>query len=58
MLARLYSRLQHDDDNIESEVKSIVKKLGYLALAVSIASTYVSRTPRLQSDIKAYLPEY
>jgi tetratricopeptide (TPR) repeat protein len=51
-----YSRLRQNDQI--TEVKAIVKELGYLALAVTLASTYVGRTPRLQSDIKAYLPEY
>ena len=40
------------------EVKAIAKELGYLALAVTFVSTYVGTTPRLRSDIKAYLPEY
>ena len=53
-----YSRLRRDDYAIEHEVKTIVKELGHLALAVTLASTYVGRTPRLQSDITVYLPEY
>ncbi|KAF2804628.1 TPR-like protein [Mytilinidion resinicola] len=53
-----YSRLRRDNQDIEHEVRAIVKELGYLALAVTLASTYVGRTPRLQSDVKAYLPEY
>ncbi|EXJ95817.1 hypothetical protein A1O1_00941 [Capronia coronata CBS 617.96] len=52
------SQVQRDDEEVDSEVESIVRELGYLALAVILAATYVSRTPRLQSDIKAYLPEY
>ena len=53
-----YSRLRRNDRDIEQEVKAIVQELGCLALAVSLASTYVGRTPRLRSDITAYLPEY
>ncbi|KAI9773490.1 MAG: Kinesin light chain 3, partial [Geoglossum umbratile] len=53
-----YSRLQRDDRGVEDEIKAIVKELGHLALAVTLAATYVGRTPRLQSNIKAYLPEY
>jgi tetratricopeptide (TPR) repeat protein len=52
------SRLQRDDQGVKDEIKAIVKELGYLALAVTLAATYVGRTPRLQSNIKAYLPEY
>ncbi|KAL9071898.1 MAG: hypothetical protein Q9157_005304 [Trypethelium eluteriae] len=51
------SEVQRDDGSIE-EVKAIVRELGYLALAITLAGTYVGTTPRLQFDIKAYLPEY
>lgn len=53
-----YSRLPRDDSAIGDNVKAILKELGYLALAVTLAATYVGTTPRLQSDIGAYLPEY
>jgi nucleoside phosphorylase/tetratricopeptide (TPR) repeat protein len=53
-----YSQLQRDNHSIEDEIKAIVKELGHLALAVTLAATYVGRTPRLQSNIKIYLPEY
>ena len=53
-----YSQLRRDDQDVKYEVKAIVKELGYLALAVTLAATYVGRTPRLRSDIKTYLPEY
>ncbi|KAI9770550.1 MAG: hypothetical protein M1840_003140 [Geoglossum simile] len=52
------SRLVKRDNETEKEVERIVKELGCLALAVNLAGTYVSRTPRLHSDIKGYLPEY
>ena len=40
------------------EIERIVKELGYLALAITLAGSYVSVTPRLWSDIESYLPEY
>jgi hypothetical protein len=43
---------------IENEVKRIVKKLGYLALAITFAGTYVAQTPRLMFNIRQYLSEY
>ncbi|RDW89219.1 hypothetical protein BP6252_01251 [Coleophoma cylindrospora] len=36
----------------------IVKELGHLALAISLAGAYISATPRLKKDIHGYLPEY
>ena len=53
-----YSRLPRDNPGTEDDVLAIVKELGYLALAITLAATYVGTTPRLQSNIKAYLPEY
>jgi hypothetical protein len=41
-----------------SDISKIVEELGYLALAITLAGSYVSVTPRLSSDIKTYLPEY
>jgi hypothetical protein len=43
---------------MENEVKRIVKELEYLALAITLAGTYVAHTPRLMSNIRQYLPEY
>ncbi|OAP55685.1 hypothetical protein AYL99_09837 [Fonsecaea erecta] len=40
------------------KVKEIVEELGCLALAVSLAGTYVRETPRLRSNVGAYLVEY
>ncbi|KAL9607188.1 MAG: hypothetical protein Q9167_007873, partial [Letrouitia subvulpina] len=42
----------------EREIRRIVEELGYLALAITLAGSYVSVTPRLSSDIGKYLPEY
>ncbi|OCL01597.1 hypothetical protein AOQ84DRAFT_218213 [Glonium stellatum] len=52
------SRPMKRDNKTEEEVGCIVKELGYLALAINLAGTYVSRTPRLLFDIRGYLPEY
>ena len=41
-----------------SEIGRIVEELGYLALAITLAGSYVSVTPRLSSDVGRYLPEY
>lgn len=35
----------------------IIIELGSLALAVTLAATYVGLTPRLHSDVEEYLPE-
>jgi tetratricopeptide (TPR) repeat protein len=45
-------------EKTEAEVEVIVKELGCLALAITIAGTYVSQTPRLSSNLPAYLEEY
>ena len=41
-----------------TEVAQIVKELEYLALAITLAGSYVSETSRLSSDIGRYLSEY
>ena len=51
------SELHRDNESVE-EVEAIVKELGYLALAITLAGTYIGTTHRLRSDIKKYLPEY
>ncbi|KAF3397593.1 hypothetical protein DPV78_008081 [Talaromyces pinophilus] len=40
------------------EVRLIVKTLGYLALAISLAGTYVKKTPRFSQDLGRYIIEY
>lgn len=57
-LFQKYARIYHNGVSTKDKVLCIVKELGCLALAVTLAATYVGRTPRLQSNIKAYLPEY
>ncbi|PWI64992.1 hypothetical protein PCL_08351 [Purpureocillium lilacinum] len=51
------SRLPRTDSAVEADVMTIVKELGYVALAVAIAGTQVGRSPRLRSNIVRYLPE-
>jgi tetratricopeptide (TPR) repeat protein len=57
-LFQKYAKIAHHDATVEDGVLCIVKELGCLALAVTLAATYVGSTPRLQGNIKAYLPEY
>ncbi|RYC82197.1 hypothetical protein BFJ63_vAg14905 [Fusarium oxysporum f. sp. narcissi] len=45
-------------EGVLAETKLIVHELGNLALAVSMAGKYVSQTPRLSSDLSAYLDEF
>ena len=40
------------------EIARIGRELGHLALAITLAGSYISVTPRLSSDIRKYLPEY
>ncbi|KAL1641603.1 hypothetical protein SLS61_010027 [Didymella pomorum] len=57
-LFQKYANIPRHDATVKDEVLCIVKELSCLALAVTLAATYVGSTPRLQSDISAYLPEY
>ncbi|EXL66121.1 hypothetical protein FOPG_17688 [Fusarium oxysporum f. sp. conglutinans race 2 54008] len=52
------AEIQAARENVVAETKLIVHELGYLALAVSMAGKYVSQTPRLSSDLSAYLEEF
>ncbi|KAK3939624.1 P-loop containing nucleoside triphosphate hydrolase protein [Diplogelasinospora grovesii] len=45
-------------ENTEDEVKSIVKELGCLVLAITIAASYVSENPRLERNLSEYLKEF
>ena len=40
------------------EAQRIVNELGRLALAINLAGSYISNTPRILMDISQYLPEY
>ena len=57
-LFQRYAKMTEKGQDIATEVAQIVKELGYLALAITLAGSYVSVTPRLSSDIRRYLPEY
>ena len=46
------------DEQTEGQVRAIAEELGYLALAITISGAYVSQTPKLSSDLSAYLEEY
>ena len=46
-----YSQPPHDNQGVQGESKAIIKEFGYLALAVTLAVTYVGR-------IDAYLGTY
>ncbi|KAH8881893.1 hypothetical protein GQ53DRAFT_886564, partial [Thozetella sp. PMI_491] len=43
---------------VDSHVDAIVDELGYLALAVNLAGTYISQTPGLSVHLEEYLTEY
>ncbi|KAB8356490.1 hypothetical protein FH972_024073 [Carpinus fangiana] len=55
-LFKKYVKLKNDKQEVE--VKLIVKELGYLALAVTLAGFYISQTPDLTLDLRNYLPRY
>ena len=57
-LFRRCAKLQEEGQEIRTEMAQIVKELGYLALAINLAGSYISVTHRLSSDIRKYLPEY
>ncbi|KAL9591408.1 MAG: hypothetical protein Q9179_007754, partial [Wetmoreana sp. 5 TL-2023] len=52
------ANMKEAGQDILGEIGEIVKELGCLALAITLAGSYVSVTPRLRSDITRYLPQY
>ncbi|KAH7231009.1 hypothetical protein BKA59DRAFT_518303 [Fusarium tricinctum] len=52
------AKIRPTREDVLEESKLIVYELGHLALAVSMAGKYVSQTPRLSSDLSAYLNEF
>ncbi|KAL8856213.1 MAG: hypothetical protein Q9178_007178 [Gyalolechia marmorata] len=52
------SKIKDKTGQSRTEIDLIVQELGYLALAISLAGSYVSATPRLSRNIQEYLPEY
>lgn len=57
-LFRSCARLKRTGEDIEREIEAITRELGYLALAVMLAGSYVSETSRLSSNLQLFLPEY
>ena len=57
-LFQRYAKIRERGQDITTEVAQIVNELGYLALAITLAGSYVSVTGRLSSDIRQYLLEY
>ncbi|KAJ1334996.1 FxSxx-COOH system tetratricopeptide repeat protein [Microdochium nivale] len=57
-LFRRCAEIQRTDEKTNQEVKEVVRELGYLALAISIAGAYVSQSPTRQADLSRYLVEY
>ncbi|KAH6983684.1 hypothetical protein BKA56DRAFT_719313 [Ilyonectria sp. MPI-CAGE-AT-0026] len=53
-----YAEIQPSRDNILAEAKEIVGEMGHLALAISMAGKYVLQTPRLLSNLSAYLEDF
>jgi hypothetical protein len=53
-----YTEIPRTEEKTEAEVKAIMKELGCLALAITIAGTYIAQTPRLLSNLSAYLKDY
>ncbi|KAH8746822.1 P-loop containing nucleoside triphosphate hydrolase protein [Hyaloscypha sp. PMI_1271] len=52
------SEITMTQQKVVDQAKIIVKELGYLALAITLAGSYISQTPRLSSNLPAYLKEY
>lgn len=52
------AKIQGSPSEEEAQAMLIVKELGYLALAIAGAGSYISQTPRLSSDLPRYLQEY
>ena len=57
-LFQRYAKIRERGQDIVTKVAQIVKELGHLTLAITLAGSYVSITPRLSSDIRRYLPKY
>ena len=57
-LFQRYAKLTEEGPDIRKEVNGVVRELGYLALAITLAGSSVLVTVRLSSDIRRYLPKY
>jgi len=58
MLFQRQAKLHATLSQQEEQIAAIVQELGHLALAISLAGSYVAATPRLRGDLACYLPEY
>lgn len=52
------AKITSEGPDVIEEIGKIVKELGYLTFAITLAGSYVSVTPRLQSDIRGYFQAY
>jgi tetratricopeptide (TPR) repeat protein len=57
-LFRTSAKLAKTGLEVEKEIILIIHELGYLALAIALAGSYIAATPRLRLNIRSYLPEY
>ena len=57
-LFQRYAKIREKGQDIATEVTQIVKELGHLVLAITLAGLYVSETSHLSSNIRRYLLEY
>jgi hypothetical protein len=53
----IYRQVGHEEGHMSEEIMLIAQELRYLALAITLAGSYVAATPRLGSDFRSYLPE-
>ncbi|KAI8679350.1 hypothetical protein NCS57_00213000 [Fusarium keratoplasticum] len=59
--ARLFlacAKIEGATEDTEKQAELIAEELGYLPLALTIAGSYVARTPRLAADLSGYLKEH
>jgi hypothetical protein len=57
-LFRKCAKLQSPGVDMKMEIVQIAMELWKLALAITLAGSYVVATPRLWLDIRLYVPEY
>ena len=57
-LFRKHAQLRCEGPGVDDEVSRIVNELGFLALAIALAGSYVGAMPQLRSNLHLYLPEY
>jgi len=57
-LFRKCAKLKQTNEQLNQDIEAIVKELGYLALAITLAGAYVHETPSLSSDLGRYLEEF